>query len=247
MSARKSTKYLVLHVTATKPSQDIGVKEVRAMHKAQGWSDVGYHYVIRRNGKVEAGRAEGDIGSHVKGFNSISLGISMVGGINAKGQPENNATPAQMTALEALLRDLGKKYPKATICGHRDLSPDRDKDGVIEPGEYLKACPCFDAIPWASSKGLPGADIKGTWQTTGTVETGDGPVSVGETLVIKMPDEVALELQTLLVKRGYMLGPIDGIIGDKTRKATKAFQAWAGLKVTGEFDKATKARLRAAN
>lgn len=163
MAIRKSTKYLVVHVTATPPKADIGVKEVRVMHLARGFADIGYHYVIRRDGRVEKGRGEDQIGAHVQNYNSNSLGVSLVGGVDASGKPQHNATPAQMAALEALLKKLSAKYPNAGVCGHRDLSPDKDGDGIIEPFEHIKACPCFDAIPWAKSKGIKTADIKGNW------------------------------------------------------------------------------------
>jgi len=163
MTDRKQTTLIVVHVTATPPKSDIGVKEVRVMHKARGFNDIGYHYVIRRNGKIETGRAESAVGAHVQGYNSTSIGVSMVGGVDASGKPENNATPEQWASLESILKKLTAKYPKAGVCGHRDLSPDKDGDGVIEPFEHIKACPCFDAIPWAASKGIRTANIKGVW------------------------------------------------------------------------------------
>ncbi len=234
MSIRRTTKIIVVHVTATPPSADIGAREVDAMHKARGWSGIGYHFIIRRDGRVEHGRAENAIGAHVAGFNSNSLGVSMVGGVDAHGQPENNATPAQWAALEALLRDLVKKYPAARICGHRDLSPDRDHDGIIEPWEHMKACPCFDAIPWAASKGLPVMPIKGVW-TEATAATLPSPSS---------PDGRDLYLQKLLSRAGYEFGALDGIVGPKTGAAIKRFQLAAGLPQTGEFDQDTVKRLR---
>jgi hypothetical protein len=177
MSKRRSTKYLVVHVTATPPNRDIGAKEVDAMHKARGWSGIGYHYVIRRNGVVEKGRPEEQVGAHVKGFNSNSVGVAMVGGVDSRGRPENNMTAAQFTSLENLLRLLAGKYPGAGVCGHRDLSPDGDGDGVIEPHEYVKACPCFDAIPWAKARGLPAARIRGTWRDAPVVPAPAAPTS----------------------------------------------------------------------
>lgn len=233
MPARKSTKYLVVHVTATPPTSDIGVKEVRTMHLARGFSDCGYHYVIRRSGKVEAGRPQGDIGAHVEGFNSISLGVSMVGGVNAKGKPENNATPEQMAALEKLLRHLTTIYPDAVICGHRDLSPDKDGDGYIEPHEFTKACPCFDAIPWAAAKGLPAAPIRGTWDKKAPPE-----------LRPMASDARSVYLQRLLARAGFQFGPIDGLIGPKTTEAIRGYQLSVGLPRTGRFDEATVAKLR---
>lgn len=235
MALRKKTTLLVVHVTATPPSANIGVKEVRAMHKARGWADIGYHYVIRRNGKIEAGRSENQIGAHVEGFNSISVGVSLVGGVDAKGKPQDNKTPEQERVLEKLLRDLAGRYPGAKICGHRDLSPDKDKDGVIEAAEWIKACPCFNAIPWAAARGLPAAAISGPWG--GSVADKPAP---------KGPDGRNAYLQRLLAKAvGESFGPIDGIIGDKTAKAIERFQKMVGLAVTRQFDKATVAKLRA--
>lgn len=235
---RAATKYIVVHVTATPPTADIGVKEVRAMHKARGFNDIGYHWVIRRNGKVEAGRPEGDIGAHVAGFNSVSVGVSMVGGVDAKGQPQHNATPEQMATLETLLRDLTTRYPQAGVCGHRDLSPDRDRDGIIEPGEYIKACPCFDVIPWARERGIRTAKIKGSWDL-------DTRMPRIEPESPRAPDLRPAQIQAMLVKAGFAIGPVDGIIGPKTQKAIKAFQASVGLPATGEPDAKTTNALRA--
>lgn len=132
---RKATKYLVVHCAATKPTMDIGLREIRQWHRQQGWLDVGYHYIIRRDGSIENGRDEDVVGSHVRGHNAESLGICMAGGINAKGQPEDNFTPEQYAALSSLLFTLRQKYPDAPIVGHREL----DKG---------KACPSFDVQAW---------------------------------------------------------------------------------------------------
>lgn len=234
MALRKKTTLLVVHVTATPPSADIGAKEVRAMHLARGFSDIGYHWVIRRDGRVEKGRDERAIGAHVAGWNSTSIGVSMVGGVDARGKPEDNATPAQYQALERLLREMLKRYPAATICGHRDLSPDGDRDGVIERAEWIKECPCFDAIPWAASKGLPATNIRGDWSARANADPYLGP------------DHGEAESQRLLARAGYAFGPIDGLIGKRTIAAIKAFQIATGLPVTGKFDLRTVTRLEDA-
>ena len=70
----------IIHCSDTYPDMDIGVEEIRRWHKERGWSDIGYHYVIRRNGKIEEGRNDGIVGAHAKGMNENSLGICMVGG-----------------------------------------------------------------------------------------------------------------------------------------------------------------------
>lgn len=233
MAIRSRTDFLVVHVTATPPSKDIGAAEVNAMHKAKGWSGIGYHFVIRRNGKVETGRAVNQVGAHVQGWNSVSLGVSLVGGVDEKGRPQDNRTAEQVLALKALLGELSKKYPHAKVCGHRDLSPDKDGDGVIEPHEHIKACPCFDAIPWAAQNGLPAAGIRGTWNNIAP--------SIHE---MAAPDARNLYLQKLLARAGYAFGPIDGVVGKRTRAAIEQFQRWESMPVSGRFDDNTAATLR---
>lgn len=242
MALRKVTKLLVVHVTATRPSLDIGAAEVRAMHLALGWSDIGYNEIIRRDGQLENGRGVGAVGAHVAGFNSIAYGISLVGGLDAYGRPEHNATAAQMETLQRRLGEVGALYPGAGVCGHRDLSPDRNGNGVIEAAEHIKACPCFDAIPWAASVGLPAADIKGNWGEVFTVPAAN---DASETKVAG-PDARLIYLQKLLARAGLQFGPIDGIVGDKTAAALRLYQGWHDLPQSGAFDPATVKALRAA-
>jgi N-acetyl-anhydromuramyl-L-alanine amidase AmpD len=132
---RPRTDFIVVHCAATKPTMDIGVREIRQWHVGQGWLDVGYHFVIRRNGTVEDGRPHDVIGSHVKDYNSRALGICLVGGINAEGKPENNFTKEQFDSLHLLLIATKRQYPEANIVGHRELDPG-------------KACPSFDVGNW---------------------------------------------------------------------------------------------------
>jgi N-acetylmuramoyl-L-alanine amidase len=129
-------RYLVVHCSATKPSMDIGVKEIDSWHKAQGWYCCGYHKVIRRDGTVEDGRSLSIEGAHVLEFNACSVGICLVGGIDEGGKPENNFTPEQFEALKNLILELKPRFPEAIIFGHRDF-----------PG-VAKACPSFDCRAW---------------------------------------------------------------------------------------------------
>ena len=146
----KPITLLVVHCSATPATRDIGVAEIRAAHKAKRppWKDVGYHYVIRRNGTVEKGRADNVMGAHVVGHNNGSLGICLIGGVKPDNTAETNFTAAQYAALKELLTTLKGRYPNARVCGHRDLSPDRNGDGVVGPGEWVKACPTFDVASW---------------------------------------------------------------------------------------------------
>lgn len=149
---RELTELIVVHCSATGPAADIGVAEITRWHKQRGFDTVGYHYVIRRNGAVEVGRRESEIGAHVRGHNGSSIGVCLAGGVSAGGKPENNFTPAQFASLEDLLRELQGRYPTARVCGHRDLSPDKNGDGRITPDEFIKACPSFDVAKWLAER-----------------------------------------------------------------------------------------------
>lgn len=149
----KKINKLVVHCSATRATADIGAADIRLWHKRQGWVDIGYHYVIKRDGTVEKGRADDRPGAHVAGHNSDSLGICMVGGVKADGKTaENNFTDEQFAALGQLLDTLRASHPDATILGHRDLSPDRNGDGKVTPNEWLKQCPSFDVRAWLATR-----------------------------------------------------------------------------------------------
>jgi N-acetyl-anhydromuramyl-L-alanine amidase AmpD len=76
----------------------------------------------------------------------------MVGGLNdTTGKAENNFTVEQFDSLATLLTQLTQVHPKATVLGHRDLSPDTNGNGKVDRNEWLKECPCFDVIPWWNS------------------------------------------------------------------------------------------------
>jgi N-acetyl-anhydromuramyl-L-alanine amidase AmpD len=129
---RRRTDFIVVHCSATPPESDIGVDEIRDWHVNQnGWSDIGYHAVIRRDGEIEFGRHFDLAGAHVSGQNYRSIGVCMVGGVDHRGNPENNFTQDQFESLTILLDMLERAYPMAKTLGHRDLSPDLDGDGII--------------------------------------------------------------------------------------------------------------------
>jgi len=103
---------------------DIGVDEIREWHiKERGWKDIGYHYVIRRDGTIELGRPVTEVGAHCKGYNKNSIGICLVGGLRRNGRfakADANFTFEQYRVLKTLLNDLTEAY-NAEVKGHRDL------------------------------------------------------------------------------------------------------------------------------
>ena len=133
-------KYFAIHCSATPPTMDIGDKEIKEWHLEKGWSDIGYHVIIRRDGRIEYGRAFDVLGAHVKGFNSVSLGVCLIGGVDGEGTPRNNYTVRQYHTLERVLNALHLLFPDAVVRGHRDF-----------PG-VDKACPSFDVQRWCRNK-----------------------------------------------------------------------------------------------
>lgn len=137
---RKSTDTLIIHCADTPASMDVGAKEIRKWHvEENGWTDIGYHVVIRRNGKIEGGRPIWAVGAHVAGYNATSIGICMVGGSKEtkKGNvEEDNFTPEQWTTLLRVVKTLMLVYPITVVKGHRDFP------------KVTKYCPSFDVATW---------------------------------------------------------------------------------------------------
>lgn len=131
-------RFIVVHAAATPPSMDIGAEWIDRIHRERGFRKIGYHYVIRRDGTIETGRSEEEMGAHTKGWNRNTLGVCLVGGI-AEGStaPEDNFTQAQFDSLDKLLIRLHEKYPEAEFRGHRDF-----------PNHTSRGCPCFDHLAY---------------------------------------------------------------------------------------------------
>lgn len=139
----RNIKYIAVHCTAS--HQSMTIEGLKQEFKRKGWVNPGYHYVVSPDGKITQLLDEDKISNGVKGFNSVSINVAYIGGIDINGKPNDNRTDEQKASLRSLLKMLHKKYPTAVIQGHRDFSPDLNKDGKITPNEYIKACPCFDA------------------------------------------------------------------------------------------------------
>lgn len=122
---------IIIHCTATPQGRTVTVKDVDGWHRQKGYKKIGYHFLIGLNGDVWSGRDIEEIGAHCEGQNAASVGVCYVGGLAPDGKtPKDTRTEAQKTALKKLVAELRKKYPTATVHGHREFAN--------------KACPCFD-------------------------------------------------------------------------------------------------------
>ena len=132
---------IVIHCSFTKPraanKPSIGVKEIRKWHvEERHWRDIGYHYVIKRDGTLQLGRPIEQAGAHVAGKNSNSIGICLVGGMDKRtGKAVNDYTEKQWQTLRMVVGGLAVQFPECEILGHNDLTKS-------------KTCPNFDVPEW---------------------------------------------------------------------------------------------------
>ena len=130
--SKRHINEIIIHCTDTVEGKDYTVDDVRQWHKERGWSDIGYHYLIYRNGSVVAGRDVDQAGAHCKGHNSYSIAVCYVGGRGRDGKCRDTRTIQQRAAMANLLIELRMRYPQAVIVGHSFWDPSKE-------------CPCFDA------------------------------------------------------------------------------------------------------
>ena len=118
---------IVVHCSDSPHGRGDGAEDIHYWHKQRGWSGIGYHYVIKEDGRIENGRPQYWEGAHVRGHNANTLGICLIG--------KDEFTPDQFDSLRGLLDRLRVEHPSAVIVGHRDL-------------DSSKTCPNFDVQHW---------------------------------------------------------------------------------------------------
>ena len=143
MAGNKPLTAITVHCSASSPDIFVDAKVIDRWHRARGFFKIGYHYVILRDGTIQKGREDTEVGAHVEGHNTGNLGICLVGGVNKAGKSEMNFTDDQMHTLATLILKLKKQYHSITnVLGHRDW-PNVKKD-----------CPCFDTRKWMKETGV---------------------------------------------------------------------------------------------
>lgn len=141
-AARHPVREVIVHCSATRPDwmewQGLEAKraEIRRWHLANGWSDIGYHWLIDRDGTLLAGRPETQIGAHVVGRNQGTIGVCLIGGHGSSetDRAEENFTPQQLSALRSHIRDISMRTQIAIVSGHNQYA--------------AKACPGFHVPTW---------------------------------------------------------------------------------------------------
>ena len=135
---RSSTDYIVVHCSATQPLMKYDWRAIDQMHRQRGFLSIGYHYVILPDGTIQNGRDFDEVGAHAVGFNSNSIGICLIGGVDKKGKSVDNFTKEQKLSLRDLIDTLivDNTLTNTVVLGHRDLP------------KVAKDCPCFNVKDW---------------------------------------------------------------------------------------------------
>jgi len=143
---RKITE-IIVHCTATRADWWAGkrtsdkVREIKRWHvQDRGWSDIGYHFLIDRDGTVAKGRDMARDGAHVQGRNAGTIGISLFGGHGSAETDQfgDHFTPQQDAALRNLIGDLRKQFGNVPVTGHNQYA--------------AKACPGFSVPAWLARR-----------------------------------------------------------------------------------------------
>ena len=214
LSKRKTTDVLILHhagVTAASPDS------IHRTHIGNGWSGIGYHYYVRKDGTIYRGRPEDTVGAHAYGANSHSIGVCFEGNYEV----ETSMPAAQLAAGQALVADIKRRWGISKVIGHRDVA------GATTdcPGKYFP----LDTI------------VSGTKETTTSDK--EGNKIMVETVMIGNGDRgnAVKSMQGALIAQGYSCGSCgaDGICGAGTVSAIKACQRAIGLNVDGICGKDT--------
>lgn len=173
--ATRQINLIVIHCSATPNGRWTRVADIDHWHRQRGFARqpaarqrynpdlaaIGYHWVIGLNGARFSGRHLDEVGAHAAQWNTHSIGICLIG--------TDRYTPDQWAALADQVAHLAKLYNVPLqfadipaqgrgargICGHRDLSPDGNGNGIVEPFEWLKTCPGFSVRDWLAGGMAP--------------------------------------------------------------------------------------------
>lgn len=143
----RTIKRIIIHYTGAVNTQTVeSIKRYWGQAHPDWRGTPGYHVIISADGTATRLQDDEKITYGVANYNATALHVCFIG--------NGPFTAAQEATLEKRVRYWKGLYPAAKVVGHRDLSPDKDGDGVVEPHEWLKACPGYDVAAWCKRKGI---------------------------------------------------------------------------------------------
>lgn len=133
----REIKRIFVHCTAGPQTQTVA--EIQKYWKTVNkWTSPGYHYIIKPDGEIVPLQPEDKPSNGVAGYNSTSINVCYIGGVDKQGRPVDNRTEAQKESLRKILKELKTRYPDAVIMGHREI-------WGLDKSKWKKMCPCFPA------------------------------------------------------------------------------------------------------
>lgn len=250
LSKRKSTKRIILHHAE---SSSCTADDIHRWHLARGWSGIGYHFFVRKDGSIYRGRPEDVVGAHASGANSDSIGICAEGKYMTETMPD-----VQKQAIAELCSYLMNKYGVSTILRHKDVTS-TDCPGNNYPFDEIVAAAKGTSVPNVTSQpaqpsqptsSKPSgydkwiarlqAECNAQGFSNQTVDGINGPNTLAGCPTVKKgaKGNITKLIQERLNSVGFSLD-CDGIFGDKTHNAVKVFQKNRSLTRDGIVGKNT--------
>lgn len=224
MTNRKSTNRIILHHAE---ASHCTAEDIHRWHLNNGWSGAGYHFLVRKDGKIYRLRPENKVGSHAKGSNSDSIGICFEGSYMTETMPET-----QKKSGKELVAYLKGKYGISKVQRHSDVYP-TSCPGIKFP---------FNEIAGASGNVKVNEVKNNSGNTTNTSTSSSSVLKVGSR------GATVQDTQKKLVALGYNVGSTgaDGIFGNATKNAVIKFQGSVGISKDGIVGSVTLAKLNEA-
>lgn len=221
LAKRSKIDMIVLHHAAAK---HCSVYQVNQWHLSNGWSMIGYHYFINKEGKIFRGRPDDVIGSHAKGYNATSLGICFEGDFSAE-----LPTQAQIDAGLELVEYLKKIYNIKNVKGHKDLMSTSCPGSLFPLEKFTTKANenlilSFQRATSADGFKFKSYGLDGKW--------GSETENIAKKCVVKRRLFYKYKNATILVQRLLGIKP-DGLAGKETETAIKNFQKEKGLVADG--------------
>lgn len=203
----RAVKFFTSHCTSGPQNQS--TQEIFNYWKSHnGWTKVGYHFMISADGTIEQCLEISEVSNGVAGFNKNAIHFCYKGGIS-KGKAVDNRTDAQKVSQLLIINRLKELFPNGVALGHRDFSRDVNGNGIVDRWEWIKECPAFDLRDWLSQQGLD-------------------PIMVPEKIVYKLNDPLIKNDTVKAIQKALGIKQ-DGYFGGDTDRAVKVFQAKKGI------------------